>query len=202
MTDHNPSLHRPDGGASDDDSERLNAHMQELAEKQFSRDMRQAAQILSRGNGHDAIPLLERCYGQRPHDVNVLTNLGGAYILAGKHKHAVPVLEHATELVSDNPAIWTNLAAAYLGKLVTASKDQRKRALAAYQRVLELDPAYPNVHYNMGLIYIDQRSWEQAEAAFTDALRVNPHDKDAHMMRQRVTEILEEQFNDGEPTAD
>jgi tetratricopeptide (TPR) repeat protein len=196
MTDHNPSANR----APDDDSERLDAHMQQLAQQQFMRDMRQAATMLSSGNGHDAIPLLERCYGQRPHDVNVLTNLGGAYILAGKHRHAIPVLEHATELVTDNPAIWTNLAAAYLGKLVTASKEQRQRALAAYRRVLELDPVYPNVHYNMGLIYIDQRSWEQAETAFSDALRVNPHDEDARLMRQRVTEILNDDF-DGDNSA-
>jgi uncharacterized protein HemY len=41
----------------------------------------------------------------------------------------------------------------------------------------------------MGLIYIDRREWDKAHGAFTNALRTNPEDKDAHAMRQRLEEI-------------
>jgi tetratricopeptide (TPR) repeat protein len=160
-----------------------------LDEEQFRISMRQASYLLSNGNPQDAITLLERCYQLHPEDVNLLLNLGGAYILAERHRYAVPVLERASELDSDNPAVWSNLAAAYLGKLVTATEKRQVRALAAYQRVLELEPDYPNVHYNMGLIYIDRREWDKAHGAFTNALRTNPEDKDAHAMRQRLEEI-------------
>jgi Flp pilus assembly protein TadD len=172
-----------------DDSQRLDEHLEQKSEEQFRRQMHQAARLLSAGNGKAAIPLLERCYQIKPEDVDVLTNLGGAYILAEKHRYAVPVLEKASELAPNNPAVWSNLAAAHLGKLVTATRAKQDRALAAYARVVELDPAYPNVHYNMGLIYVDRRDWDAAHAAFTRAIETNPHDKDAHTMRQQVEDV-------------
>lgn len=186
----NNSQNQPEQTPAHDDSHRLNQHMHHMAEEQFRRQMRQAAHLLSRGKGKDALPLLQRCFEHRPDDPDVLTNLGGAYILTEKHRHAVPVLERAADLAPDNPAIWSNLAAAYLGKLVTATSKRQEAALAAYRRVIELEPDYPNVHYNMGLIYIDRREWEAAYDAFTRALGSNPHDKDALHMRSRVEEIL------------
>jgi tetratricopeptide (TPR) repeat protein len=173
----------------DDEQKRLDESLKKMSEEQFQISMRQAAYLLSHGNPQDAITLLERCYQLHPEDVNLLLNLGGAYILAERHRYAVPVLEKASELDSANPAVWSNLAAAYLGKLVTATEQRQVRALAAYARVIELEPDYPNVHYNMGLIFIDRREWDKAHAAFTHALRTNPDDKDAYNMRQRIEEI-------------
>jgi tetratricopeptide (TPR) repeat protein len=172
-----------------DESERLKNHLQKLSEEQFRRQMRQASILLSGGNSDDAIPLLERCFELHPDDVHVLTNLGGAYILAGRHRYAVPVLERASELAPDNPSVWSNLAAASLGKLVTSTRSKQDRALIAYQRVIELDAAYPSVHYNMGLIYVDRRDWDLAYEAFSQALASNPFDKDAANMLRQVEEI-------------
>ncbi len=178
---HNPS--------PQSEKERLDAHLKRMSEEQFRRQMREAAHLLSAGNGHDAVPLLERCYELHPEDVNVLTNLGGAYILAGRHHRAVPILEKAAELAPHDPAVWSNLAAAHLGKLVTSTRAKQDRALAAYRRVIDIEPDYPNVHYNMGLIYIDRRDWEAAYVAFSRAIESNPNDHDAHLMRRRVIEI-------------
>lgn len=187
MSDPDPKI-PPDNGGQDD-YEQLNARLKHLAEEQFQRQMSQAAVLLTSGNGKDAIPLLERCFALRPNDVNVLLNLGGAYILAGRHHRAVPVLERASTLAPENPSVWSNLAAAYLGKLVTSNRTGQDRALSAYRRVIELDAAYPNVHYNMGLIFIDRRDWAAAYEAFTLALEHNPFDRDAQHMRRRVEEI-------------
>ncbi len=189
MTD---SLQPDDTGrqaAPHDDDERLRDTLARMSEEQFRRQMRQAARLLSSGNGRDAVPLLERCYELHPEDVDVLINLGGAYILAERHRHAVPPLERATELAPNNPAVWSNLAAAHLGKLVTATRARHARPLAAYARVVDIAPDYPNVHYNMGLIYVDRRDWDAAHAAFSRAVESNPSDDDAHLMRSRVDEI-------------
>ncbi len=184
----------PDANAGQDtntdDAERLQARLLQMAEEQFRRQMRRASILLSNGKAKDAVPLLERCIELRPDDVNVLTNLGGAYILIERHQRAVPLLEKAAELAPDNPNVWTNLAAAYLGKLVTSTRARQENALRAYRRVIELDAAYPNAHYNMGLIFVDRRDWQAARDAFARALEVNPHDKDAQHMHNRVTEIL------------
>ena len=188
MSDRNPTDPRQDG-TDHDEREALNRRLQEMSLEQFQRQMTQATRLLTEGKGKEAIPLLERCFSFRPDDVDVLTNLGGAYVLAGRHKQAVPILERATDLEPNNPAVWSNLAAAYLGKLVTATGERQQRALAAYRRVIELDPAYPNVHYHMGLIHIDRREWDDAHAALTRALQTNPHDQDARTLRDRVEMI-------------
>jgi len=172
-----------------DEDGRDHTGSEQMSEDQFRRQMVQAANLLAKGNGHDAVPLLEQCYELHPEDVNVLTNLGGAYILAERHRHAVPLLERATELAPNNPAVWSNLAAAHLGKLVTATRARQDRALAAYNRVIDLEPDYPNVHYNMGLIYVDRRDWDAAYHAFSRAIESDPADRDAHAMRNRVEEI-------------
>ena len=181
-----------------DENPRPSASQGPMSEDQFRQHMQRAAHLLSRGNGRDAVPLLERCYVLHPNDENVLINLGGAYILAERHHLAVPLLEKASELAPNNPAVWSNLAAAHLGKLVTASRARQDRALAAYNRVVDLEPDYPNVHYNMGLIFVDRREWENAYDAFTRAIETNPHDRDAHNMRRRVGE-LRDQADGGAP---
>jgi tetratricopeptide (TPR) repeat protein len=187
---HNSSLDgRGDHHYHHDDSSRLRKKLEKMSEEQFRRQMRQASILLSGGNAKDAIPLLERCHELHPEDVNVLTNLGGAYILNGHHRYAVPVLERACELAPTNPNVWSNLAAAYLGKLVTSTRAKQEQALAAYQRVIEIDRAYPNVHYNMGLIYVDRREWDAAHAAFSLALETNPYDKDAQTMLRQVEDV-------------
>lgn len=188
MSDRNPTDPRQQS-ADHDEREALNRRLRQMSNEQFQRQMTQATYLLTQGKGKEAIPLLERCFKFRPDDVDVLTNLGGAYVLSGRHRQAIPVLERATEIAPNNPAVWSNLAAAYLGKLVTATSDRQQRALDAYRRVIEIDPAYPNVHYHIGLIHIDRREWDDAHEAFTRALQTNPNDDDARTMRDRVEVI-------------
>ncbi|MBN1564825.1 MAG: tetratricopeptide repeat protein [Anaerolineae bacterium] len=189
MTDSQKHDGKSDTNHKPDDAARLDQELEKLSEEQFRRQMRQASVLLSGGNAKEAIPLLERCHSLHPEDVNVLTNLGGAYILHGQHRYAVPVLEKASELAPHNPNVWSNLAAAYLGKLVTSTRAKQEQALVAYQRVIELDGAYPNVHYNMGLIYVDRREWDEAHAAFSRALEMNPYDQDAQTMLRQVEDV-------------
>ena len=99
------------------------------------------------------------------------------------------MLERAAKLAPKNPNVWSNLAAAHLGKIVTSTRDKQDKALAAYEQVVAIDAAYPNVHYNMGLIYVDRRDWNAAHASFSRALDVNPDDKDAAQMRRQVEDV-------------
>jgi Flp pilus assembly protein TadD len=193
----NPQKYDNKHDGKHDDPAQLEQKLKKLSEEQFRRQMQQASRLLSSGNAQDAIPLLERCYELHPEDVHVLTNLGGAYILRGHHRHAVPVLEKASELAPQNPNVWSNLAAAYLGKLVTSNRPKQDQALEAYRRVIELDGAYPNVHYNMGLIYVDRRDWDAAHAAFTRALEMNPHDNDARQLLRQVEDVQNRPIDPG-----
>jgi tetratricopeptide (TPR) repeat protein len=152
-------------------------HAQAVA--QVQRLLSQGATLLEQGEAKTAIPLLERAYDVDARNVPVLINLGAAYALTGRHAEAVPLLETARDLEPDNPMIWINLGAAYLGNPVLASGEEQMRAIAAFQKALELDAAAPNVHYNIGLILADRAEPDLAMAAFRQAIRVNPADRDA-----------------------
>ncbi len=141
--------------------------------------LNQGAWLLEHGRAADAIPILNHAHQIDEESVPTLINLGGAYIMAGKHRAAIPYLEAARDAEPQNAMIWTNLGAAYLGNPVLATPEQQLKAISAFERALQLDPDAPNVHYNLGLIFVDRGDTDLAVAAFRRALDVNPQDRDA-----------------------
>jgi tetratricopeptide (TPR) repeat protein len=135
--------------------------------------------LLEQGKAREAIPHLERSHKLDAKNVPTLINLGGAYIMAGQHRKAIPLLETARDAEPYNAMVWINLGAAYLGNPILATPDQRELAIVAFEKALELNPAAPNVHYNLGLIFVDRGDTDLAVAAFRQAIQVNPFDRDA-----------------------
>jgi Flp pilus assembly protein TadD len=139
----------------------------------------EGARLLAARRPGEAVPLLVQARELDPHNGAAAINLGGAYILQGKHDLAVPVLEAAARLEPDNPMVWTNLAAAYLGKLPFATRGRQDRAIEAYEKVLILEPRTPHVHYNLGLIFLERNDKARASTNFRRALEIDPTDGDA-----------------------
>jgi tetratricopeptide (TPR) repeat protein len=141
--------------------------------------------LASRRPGEAVIKLLE-ARELDPHNVAAAINLGGAYILQGRYSQAIPVLEEAVRLAPDNVMAWTNLAASYLGKLPLASRERQDQAIRAYEQALAIDPRAPNVHYNLGLIYLERGDKLQASAHFYKALETDPNDRDAQYWLDKI----------------
>jgi protein O-GlcNAc transferase len=154
--------------------------------------LNRGAQLLRQGKAGEAIALLEKAYELDADSVPTLINLGGAHVMTGRHKKAIPLLEAARDAEPDNPMIWTNLAAAYLGNPVLATSEQQLQAITAFEKALELNPAAPHVHYNLGLIFLDRDEPELAVAAFRQAIQANPLDGDARRWLLRLETAAEE----------
>ena len=146
----------------------------------------EAAQLLAQHRPGDAVPLLLKARELDPNNAAAAINLGGAYILQGKHRQAVPVLEAAARLEPDNAMVWTNLAAAYLGKLPFATAPMQDKAIDAFKTALRLSPRAPHVNYNLGLIYLERQDIEQAALYFYAALETDPNDRDAELWLGRI----------------
>ena len=146
----------------------------------------EAARLLASKRPGEAISLLTEAWELDSQNVATAINLGGAHILQGKHHRAVPYLEEASRLDPDNVAVWTNLAAAYLGKLPFASTEMQDRAIAAFEQALAIDPRAPNVHYNLGLIYLERDDPTRASAHFSSALETDPTDRDAQSWLDKI----------------
>ncbi len=148
--------------------------------------LNRGARLLEQGQAEQAISYLERANELSAGDAAVLINLGGAYVMAGRHRDAVPVLEKARDIEPHNAMIWINLGAAYLGNPVIATKEQQMQAIQAFEQALELNPAAPNVHYNLGLVFVDRGETDLAVAAFRQALQTNPFDSDARYWLRKL----------------
>ncbi len=146
----------------------------------------EAAQLLASRRPGEAVSKLLEARELDPHNVAAAINLGGAYILQGRYSQAIPVLEEAVRLAPDNVMAWTNLAASYLGKLPLASRERQDQAIRAYEQALAIDPRAPNVHYNLGLIYLERGDKLQASAHFYKALETDPNDRDAQYWLDKI----------------
>lgn len=135
--------------------------------------------LLAAGKSAEAVTLLEKAHALDREHFDAALNLGAGYILTRRFRHAAPILEALAEREPNNPMIWTNLGAAYLGNPVLATDDQQRQAISAFKRALAIDPLAPNVAYNLGLIYKDRQEDEEAMRWFQRALQANPRDRDA-----------------------
>jgi tetratricopeptide (TPR) repeat protein len=152
----------------------------------FQNAFEQGTRLLHAGQPGAARPLLEQAHALAPAHVDAAINLGGAYILLKQWRKAVAVLELLSAQAPDHAMVWTNLGAAYLGNPVLAQDADQQRALAAFKRALEINPAAPNVAYNIGLIYRDRNELDDAMHWFQQAIRHNPGDQDAHSLLRRL----------------
>lgn len=153
------------------------------AKKLFEKGVRR----LHEGRYEEGIGLLKRARTLDTKNPEILVNLGGAYVLRGKYEQAVPVLETATEVAPEHVNAWVNLAAARLGPLEHSTPEEQDRAIAAWERALQLDDEAPNVNYMLGLVYYKRGSLERAVAHFARAIEVNPNDEDARRWLSSLT---------------
>ncbi len=163
----------------------------QAGEREFESLFRRGSELLHRGKVNDAVTLLQKAHSLKPEHFDTSLNLSGAYILTKKFRQAVALLEKLREQAPDNVMVWTNLGAAYLGNPVLARDEDQRRAIAAFEEALAIDPTAPNAAYNIGLIYRDRREYEMAIAWFQRALQANPHDRDA----QNLIDKLQKQLN-------
>jgi tetratricopeptide (TPR) repeat protein len=148
--------------------------------------LNRGAKLLEQGKAAEAISYLEHAYQLDRSNVPTMINLGGAYIMAGRHQEAISLLETACDAEPHNAMIRINLGAAYLGNPVLATPEQQMQAITAFEKALELNPVAPNVHYNLGLIFVDRGESDLAIAAFRQAIHVNPLDRDARNWLRRL----------------
>ena len=158
----------------------------------YRRILNESASLLRAKRPGEAIAVLEPLQADMPDDPDIAINMGGALILQRKWTKAVEILKKAVDASPENVLLWTNLAAAYLGRLETSGPKHQARAIAAYEKALWIDPSTPNVHYHLGLIYKQQGNLSRSSAMFQRALEINPNDRDARYWMEKLSDQMVE----------
>ena len=178
----------------------------EIDNNEYRQALNNSARLLSANRPGEAIAALQALHEKLSHDPDIAINMGGALILQCKWDQAVKVLLPAARSHLNNAMLWTNLAAAQLGRLETSGPRQQRKAIEAYEQALRADPKAPNVHYHLGLIYKEQGSLSRASALFQRALDINPNDKDARHWVDHLSKLIvaaaQESTPDAPPLAD
>ncbi len=170
----------------------------------YRRILNESARLLRANRPGEAIAVLEPLQADMPDDPDIAINMGGALILQRKWAKAVDILKKAVVASPGNVLLWTNLAAAYLGRLETSGPKHQARAIAAYEKALWIDPSTPNVHYHLGLIYKQQGNLSRSSAMFQRALEINPNDRDARYWMEKLSDQIverEREKNQNRPRA-
>ena len=162
------------------------------ASADYRRILNESARLLRANRPGEAIAVLEPMQADMPDDPDIAINMGGALILQRKWAKAVDILKKAVVASPGNVLLWTNLAAAYLGRLETSGPKHQARAIAAYEKALWIDPSTPNVHYHLGLIYKQQGNLSRSSAMFQRALEINPNDRDARYWMEKLSDQMVE----------
>jgi tetratricopeptide (TPR) repeat protein len=163
------------------------------SERRFFDLLRHGTEALHQGDIAKAIRFLERAHQLDQDNRDAALNLGGAYILSKKFAQAVAILEPLSERDPHNPMVWTNLGAAYLGNPILAKDTEQVRAIAAFEQAIELNPAAPNVAYNLGLVHLDRQENERALHWFQRAVQANPHDRDARRFIDQLSAVVKDE---------
>jgi tetratricopeptide (TPR) repeat protein len=158
----------------------------------FSSFFERGTRALKDGDTATAARLLERAVALDSDHIDASLNLGAVYILEKRFADAAAVLEPLVDLEPDNPMVWTNLGAAYLGNPILARDEDQRRAIDAFERAIALDPATPNVAYNLGLVHGDRGEYLLAMDWFRHALLADPRDRDAQRQIEQLQQKLSE----------
>ena len=104
-----------------------------------------------------------------------LALLGVTQQQTGDYPRAAQTFERLTRIQPDVPAWWNNLGEACrrAGDVATAER--------ALSKAKSLAPGDADVHYNLGLLYIQQQRWSLARGVLLDAVRLAPRSIEARL---------------------
>ena len=135
------------------------------------------------GQAERVIELAMKAPGVDADDANVLALLGVAQQHAGRHPDAVKTFERLTRMQPNVSAWWNNLGVACreAGDVATAG-----HALA---RAMVLAPRDADVHYNLGLLHIQQRHWAAARDVLLEAVQLAPQFVEARLQAAHACHV-------------
>jgi adenylate cyclase len=138
----------------------------------------QAQALNNAGRPEEALRMVEQAMRLNPrYPPWYLVEAGWAYRLTGRYTEAIATLQEA---LSRNPNLLTaqvTLAGSYLGQWLSQQSPTAQTlepAMAAVQRGLALNDAYPGNHIVLGLLSLYQQRYEQALTEMERAVALAP----------------------------
>jgi serine/threonine-protein kinase len=124
------------------------------------------------GRTADAEKTYQQAIALRPDDWTGYNKLGAFYDRQGKYPQAVATYQHALQLTPDNAEVYSNLGSVYVDE---GGEKKLPLAETALKKSIALSPGYP-AYANLGLLYMQEKRYQEAAAATEQALNINGND--------------------------
>ncbi len=179
----------------------------EIRELRRVPEMLQAGTMVARGNGEEAIPILERLRDERPAEIQILLQLSEAYAQADRLQEARRTYRTILDVDPDHVLARIGLARLreregeravalqLLDEILARQPDygpalaekarilyegqQYEQAIPWLVRALEVDQRNPELWFWLGWSQLTLRLWEDAREAFQNLLERSPERGDA-----------------------
>lgn len=137
-----------------------------------------ASVYFAKGMVNEAVEELERAIDMVPDYARALLNLGTCWLDLGDRERGLAFFKDAIKAGNDKLAegiAYFNLAS------LEAEEKKYDNALANYRKALELVPGYYNIHYGLGVVYMNRGNDKEALKAFKEAVRLKGDYAPAHI---------------------
>lgn len=127
----------------------------------------------------EAVPEFERAIVIDSSKPDAYINLGYSLHMSGNEDRAIEVFEEALAKGSDNPTLKENLVSVYQAKAgALASSGDYASALLYFEKIQKIAPETPDINYNIGLMYYQDKQYREALRYFRDQLTVGGDDEE------------------------
>jgi predicted CXXCH cytochrome family protein len=138
------------------------------------------------GQPEDAVPLYREALKRKPESLAGALGLGNAFGKSGDEGSAVEAFRQAAKLNPTDAGAWRQLGEAQLK--LGRNGDAAVSSVVSLQKSLELDAEVPETHYALASAFLQlntrpqqSNNAERAEAAYREAIRLQPDYAAAHM---------------------
>jgi tetratricopeptide (TPR) repeat protein len=132
--------------------------------------IKQGVDLHNQGKYAEAIDKFNEVLKTDPENGYANYELAFSLYASKKPQDAIPHLEKAT--ASSNASV-SQGAYALLAAIYDEANETPK-AIEVYNKVIKLNPDYPQIYYNIGLSYFRNKQYPEAEASAIEAIKHNP----------------------------
>jgi tetratricopeptide (TPR) repeat protein len=116
----------------------------------------------------DNLTLFGRAFEVTKNNPGMLTNLGDAFAVLGKHNEAVICYSEVLRCEPNHLAAHINFGAVLL------KQGEFDEAINHFQQALQIEPGNPGIYHNLGNAYAAKGEFNEAIGYYRQALKINP----------------------------
>ncbi len=139
-----------------------------LLEEKKRASLQKGKDELDRGEHDEARSTFNALTKEFEGDGELASTVGDVFLQAGLFEDALRHFEHASGVMPESAAVYNRIGISFR-KLGRHNKSREN-----FEKALTLEPGDPNLHFNLGRLYLDMQDWNACLDSAETALKLDP----------------------------